>query len=412
MASAPSHHLSPATGLGTHLRAPGAPLGGAPPKRVLVVDDSCFMQRRLTEILHSVPDLRVIGCADNGADAIRLAETLAPDVITMDINMAKVDGLHAIDYIMRSNPRPIVIISSYTRKGSVAALHGLDLGVIDIVEKPSSSGVALDIADRAAEIITKVRTAARVRVVRTLRGAPASQPILRSPAAETRSEPIESADHRSHAAVSPNVPRLIVIGASTGGPVALHELLRSVPHESFPPLVIVQHLPEKFTQELACQIDAVSPLHVVEAHDGQSLQTGTAYVAPGGSHLEVNCQGSLVIQDGPKVNHCKPSVDVLFHSAARHYGPRVLAFVLTGMGEDGAAGALAIKRAGGCVVAQDEASCIVFGMPAAAIEAGGVDEVLSLSQMKSLLLSLAERARGSSAAVTAHGLQPPRHFSP
>jgi two-component system, chemotaxis family, protein-glutamate methylesterase/glutaminase len=367
--------------------------------RVLVVDDSYFMQRRLTEIIQSAPDLRVIGCADNGAEAIRLAERLSPDVITMDINMAKFDGLHAIDYIMRSNPRPIVIISSYTQKGSRAALYGLEMGVIDIVEKPSSGGVALDIMERASEIITKVRTAARVRVVRTLRGGFQDAPIAKpAPITDVKSASV-SVDVIGAPPVfdfPDGVPQVIAIGASTGGPLALQELLRGMPYEFFPPIVVVQHLPEKFTREFASQLDAISSLEINEAENGQPIKRGQVYIAPGGFHLQVDTQGCLVINDGPPVNHCRPSVDVLFHSLAKHYGPHVLAMVLTGMGEDGAVGSMAIKRAGGSVLVQDEASCVVFGMPAAAIRAGGVDRVLPLEGLKQALIRLGEKAAGPS----------------
>jgi len=367
--------------------------------RVLVVDDSYFMQRRLAEILQSAPDLRVVGYADNGAEAIRLAETLAPDVITMDINMAKFDGLHAIDYIMRSNPRPIVIISSYTRKGSRAALYGLEMGVIDIVEKPSSGGVDLDIMDRAAEIITKVRTAARVRVVRTLRGTPSDSPLPQPPVREQVPERTAMGARASAIDFPEDLPQVIGLGASTGGPVVLQELLSAVPGEFFPPVVIVQHLPEKFTREFAQQLDAVSSLEIMEAQNGQPLKSGSVYVAPGGFHLQLDSHGCLVINDGPPIHHCKPAVDVLFHSLARNFGPRVLAFVLTGMGEDGAAGALAIKQAGGAVVAQDEPSSVVFGMPAAAIAAGAVDLVLSLERMKHMFRQLAQRCSAAPQSI-------------
>jgi two-component system chemotaxis response regulator CheB len=382
-----------------HPRTPSAGLAEDRRTRVLVVDDSYFMQRRLTEILHSAPDLRVAGYADNGADAIRMAERLQPDVITMDINMAKLDGLQAIDYIMRSNPRPIVIISSYTPKGSRAALYGLEMGVIDIVEKPSTGGVALDILERAPEIITKVRTAAKVRVVRTLRAGgdnPVCAPAQPAPA-ETAPRPASPLPLLEF----PNgLPQVIAIGASTGGPVTLQELLRAIPGEFFPPIVIVQHLPERFTREFASQLDAVCSLEICEAQEGQRLQNGCVYVAPGGHHLQVDAQGTLVINHGPPVHHCKPSVDVLFHSLARHYGPHVLSFVLTGMGEDGAAGALAIKRAGGAVIAQNEATCVVFGMPAATIQAGAADEVLSLDAMKQVLLRIAQKAQAPKTPAT------------
>jgi two-component system chemotaxis response regulator CheB len=361
--------------------------------RVLVVDDSFFMQRRLTDIIQSAPDLRVIGCADNGADAISLAERLAPDVITMDINMAKFDGLYAIDFIMRSNPKPIVIISSYTQKGSRAALYGLEMGVIDIVEKPSSGGVALDIADRATEIIAKVRTASRVRVVRTLRGNSRDAISTPAPPATAPDESPKIDTRLPHLKFPTGLPHVIAMCSSTGGPVALQDLLRGMPYEFFPPIVIVQHLPEKFTREFASQLDAVSSLDVCEAQEGQQLRNGQVYVAPGGMHLQVDAHGRLVINHGPPVNHCKPSADVLLHSLARHFGLQTLAFVLTGMGEDGAAGALAIKRAGGTVIAQDEATSVVYGMPAAAFRAGGVDHVLSLENMKQVLNGLGAQAR-------------------
>ncbi len=365
--------------------------------RVLVVDDSYFMQRRLAEIIHSAPDLRVVGFADNGADAIRLAETLAPDVITMDINMAKMDGLHAIDYIMRSCPRPIVVVSSYTQKGSRAALYGLDLGVVDIVEKPSASGVSLDIQERAAEIITKVRTAARVRVVRTLSGTPHPVPAPRIPMATQIVAPPSPTPYEWPS----GVPQVIALGASTGGPVVLQELLRTVPREIFPPVLIVQHLPEKFTHEFAGQLDAVSSLQVVEATDGARIRSGMAYLAPGGSHMEIDAHGCLAITNGPPVHHCRPSVDVLFYSLARFYGPQVLSFILTGMGEDGAAGALAIRQSGGTVIAQDEASSVVFGMPAAAIQRGAAAQVLSLDEMKRLLLKISDLAHAAAPGVAA-----------
>jgi len=387
------HPATPALRLSAGSASSGRPLVPDQRTRVLVVDDSYFMQRRLTEIIQSAADLRVVGYADNGAEAIRLAESLAPDVITMDINMAKFDGLHAIDYIMRSNPRPIVIISSYTRQGSRAALYGLEMGVIDIVEKPSSGGVALDIADCTAEIISKVRTAARVRVVRTLRGSVASSAPTPAPApaANELSSGLPGGAARLLTPAG-GLPGIIALGASTGGPVVLQELLRAVPNEFFPPVIIVQHLPEKFTREFAAQLDAVSSLEVMEAQDGQLLRSGCAYVAPGGRHLEVNSQGCLVVTDAPPVHHCKPAVDVLFHSLARNFGPRTLAFVLTGMGEDGAAGALAIRQAGGSVVAQDEASSVVFGMPAAAIQLGAAHQILSLENLKLLVKRLAQPA--------------------
>jgi two-component system chemotaxis response regulator CheB len=180
-----------------------------------------------------------------------------------------------------------------------------------------------------------------------------------------------------------------------------------MPYEFFPPIVIVQHLPEKFTREFASQLDAVSSLNVCEAQDGASLRNGEVYIAPGGMHLQVDANARLIINHGPPVNHCKPAADVLFHSLARHFGPHTLAFVLTGMGEDGAAGALAIRRAGGTVIGQDEATSVVYGMPAAAFRAGGVDHVLSLENMKQVLNGLGAKARSPISAGAGQAVQSP-----
>ncbi|EEF62170.1 chemotaxis-specific protein-glutamate methyltransferase CheB [Pedosphaera parvula] len=368
--------------------------------RVLVVDDSYFMQRRLAEILHGAPDLRVVGYADNGAEAIRLAEKLSPDVITMDINMSQMDGLQAIDYIMRSNPRPIVIISAYTQKGSRAAFYGLDIGVIDIIEKPSSCGSTSDLLHCTSEIINKVRMAAGVRLASRLHrlSEEGTVPPLDACASERQNQ-MECALLQN---LPDGFPQVIAMGASTGGPTVLQKLLGAVPQEAFPPVVIVQHLPEKFNRELAEHLNAVSSLEVVEAREGQHLTNGTVYIAPGSSYLQINAHGCLTMNEGPRVNYRKPSIDVLFNSLARHHGSQVMAFVLSGMGEDGAVGALAIKRAGGAVIAQDEASSIVFSMPEAAIKAGGVDQVLSVERMERLLLQLGRKAASSASRPPAY----------
>ncbi len=361
--------------------------------RVLVVDDSHFMQRRLKEILEGVQDIRVVGCADNGAEAIVRAEALRPDVITMDINMPKLDGLHAIDYIMRSNPLPIVVVSSYTRKGGPAALYALELGVIDIVEKPSVSGVSLDLHQQAQEIVRKVRVAARVRVVRT-----ASAPCPIADVRSQRADPsaLRPPYARHLPAVQPHrgvdgVPQVIAIGASTGGPVVLKHLLARIPSADYPPVLIVQHLPERFTRDLAQQIDALSALEVVEAEDGWPVVNGFAYLAPGGRHMEVDENHRIGLSDGPPVNCCRPAVDMLFHSVARHYGAGALGCVLTGMGDDGAAGSVAMRAAGASVLAQDEDSCVVFGMPQAAHQAGGADGLFPLEDIARLFERIGQR---------------------
>jgi two-component system, chemotaxis family, protein-glutamate methylesterase/glutaminase len=358
--------------------------------RVLVVDDSSSMQRWLTEILHSAPDLRVVGYAGSGAEAIRLAEELTPDVITMDINVSGMDGLRAIDCIMWSNPRPIVIVSSYNQKGSRAAFQGLDIGVVDIIEKPALNGPASEMLHSTTEIIGKIRMAAGIRLLPKFNYSPgktcSSAAVGR---VSTKHERPAEGSCLQYAAEG--FPQVIAIGASTGGPAILQELLRVVHHESFPPIIIVQHMPERFNREFVEHLNAVSSLRVVEAREGQEPTRGTIYVSPGNAYVQINAQGCLAISDGPRVNYRKPSIDVLFHSLARRYGGQVLALVLTGMGEDGAVGASAIKHAGGIVIAQDEGSSMVFSMPGAAIKAGGVSHVLSKDRMKQLLLEVGEK---------------------
>lgn len=351
--------------------------------KVLIVDDSVFMQRRLTEIFHRTADLKVIACAANGMEAISVSERLRPDVITMDINMPKMDGLMAISHIMRTAPRPIVVVSSYTRKCAQAAIQALDLGAIDLVEKTCDTGVSLDMELSADEIIRKVRLASHIRVVRT--GGRVYRAAAKSPADPVAVPCVES--QRNAWAVSP--PHLIAIGSSTGGPAALRDLFRAIPNANVPPIVVVQHLPAHFTHELAEQLADVSCIPVVEPVAGQDLQPGHAYLAPGHHHLELDAQMRVMFNPDPPVKHCRPSVDVLFQSVAKQCGAHALGIILTGMGDDGAAGALAMKRAGSCVIAQDEASCLVYGMPRSVVEAGAATRVLSLDQIKNLLVDLA-----------------------
>ena len=351
--------------------------------KVLVVDDSAFMQRRLTEIFHRTADIKVIACAGNGVDAISLSERLKPDVITMDINMPKMDGLMAIGHIMRAAPRPIVVISSYTRKCAQAAVQALDMGAIDIVEKSSDTGVSLDMDNASAEIIRKVRQASRIRVVRTGGRAESRKQKTEKPASpavpfQLSAFPIS--------AFPP--PVLIAIGSSTGGPAALRDIFHALPDANLPPIIIVQHLPANFTRELADQLADVSCIPVIEAAAGMKLKAGHAYLAPGHHHLELDSQLRVVLTSDAPVKHCRPAVDVLFKSVAKQCGPRALGIILTGMGDDGTDGALAMKKAGAQIVAQDEESCLVYGMPRAAFEAGATTSVLSLEQIKKHLAGI------------------------
>ncbi len=374
-----------------HPAAPTAP-GAKAPTRVLVVDDSPFMQRRLTEILEHAPDLRVVGRAQHGGEAVTLAERLQPDVITMDLNMPHMDGLQAIDVIMRTSPRPIVVISSHTRRSARAAFDALEAGAVEIVAKPSDRSVSLDLDSVAEEIVRKVRQASRIRVVRS-RSTPApSSPrppaAATAPAAPAGRSPLGPLRSRENL----DRPALIAIGSSTGGPVALRQIFQAIRHSNLPPVLIVQHLPPGFTRDLASQLNALSPIEVVEAAPGQVPQPGVAYVAPGGQHLVFGPDGHLALSQAPPVRHCRPSVDVLFESVAGHVGAHALGVVLTGMGDDGTNGATALRRAGARVIAQDEATSLVYGMPKAAADAGAVDAILPLDAIIVQIAALAEPA--------------------
>lgn len=372
--------------------------------RILVVDDSPFMQRRLTEILEQTPDLRVVGRAQHGGEAVTLAERLRPDVITMDLNMPHMDGLQAIDVIMRTSPRPIVVISSHTRRCARAAFDALEAGAVEIVAKPSDRSVSLDLDSVAEEIVRKVRQAARIRVVRSRSNqAPAAaRPPVASNPAITSAPRASLGSPRMHD--DPDRPALIAIGSSTGGPVALRQIFQAIRHAHLPPVLIVQHLPPGFTRDLASQLSALSPIEVVEAAAGQIPRPGVAYVAPGGQHLEFGPDGHLALSQAPPVRHCRPSVDVLFASVAGHVGAHALGIILTGMGDDGTNGATALRRAGARVIAQDEATSLVYGMPKAAADAGAVDAILPLDHIIEQIAALAASAPAPAPAPDAHRL--------
>ncbi|MFT3831425.1 MAG: chemotaxis-specific protein-glutamate methyltransferase CheB [Opitutaceae bacterium] len=337
------------------------------PLRVLVVDDSSFMQRRMAELLQRDGDVVVAGTARDGADALRRAAELRPDVITMDIHMPRMDGLLAIEHIMRTQPRPIVVVSSFVRAGSAAAIAALEHGAVELVQKPSEGGISLDLALVADDLLRKVRLAARVRVVRTARR-------LAPPAAVARGT-VSTEPSRHDPAAGETA---VFIGCSTGGPAALLHLARQWRGAVLPPIVVAQHLPAEFTTELARHMSEYSGAPVTEATDGVRPGEGRILIAPGGRHIALDSSGALRLSRAVPTEHCVPSVDRLFESAAAVHGARALGIVLTGMGNDGAAGAGALRRAGGTVWVQDEATSIIDGMPRAVREAGHASHVFSL----------------------------------
>ena len=347
--------------------------------RVLVVEDSTFMRRVLETIFNSDDQLQVVGHATDGREAIALSESLKPDVITMDLNMPHMDGLQATAHIMTTNPRPIVVVSSETREGAAKTLKALELGAIEFVTKPSGD-VDLDLQSAKDELIRKVRMAAKVRVVRTAtRMVTAVQGAGTGPAAPVQRVPL--------AQPAPIVPAelrfpVVVLAASTGGPATV---MRMAPGftKDFPAAVfLVQHMPAAFTTQYALQLAEFTGVRVKEAEAGEPVQPGTLYICPGGQHLRVTPTGRMQLDSTTgRIEGYLPNIDVTMESIAAFAGAMSIAVILTGMGCDGARGARAIKSAGGLVLAQDEATCVIFGMPAEAIKAGVVDQVLGIDDI-------------------------------
>ncbi|MDQ3810123.1 MAG: chemotaxis response regulator protein-glutamate methylesterase [Chloroflexota bacterium] len=337
--------------------------------RVLVVDDSAFMRRVIGEAVAAEPDMELAGTAVNGLDALVKLEQLDPDVVTLDVEMPEMDGLTALRHLMARYPRPVVMLSSLTQAGAVTTIRALTIGAVDFVAKPSGS-ISLDFQRVRHELVHKVRLAARARV------SAAATPVLeRPPTAPDTVAPVQARR------AAGDFERLVVIGASTGGPRALGAVVPVLPSDGRTAYVIVQHMPAGFTRSLAERLDSCSPISVREAQPGGQLAAGTAVVAPGDYHLRLTPRGGLALDQEPKVHGVRPSVDVTLYSAAQHFGTSTVAVILTGMGSDGAAGALSVRQAGGTVLAEDESSCVVWGMPRAVVERGGADRVVPLDRM-------------------------------
>lgn len=333
-----------------------------PRLRVLVADDSGLMRRMITAILEAKGDLQVIATARDGAEAIELAGQLRPDVIALDVNMPRVDGLRAVEVIMGRHPIPIVMISSYTQRGGKTAAQALASGAVEIVEKPSRVGVCLDLDAQADEIRAKVRAAARVRVVRTA----SFGMTIRRPVPEPCPAPA-TVVARPARSTADGVP-IIAIGSSTGGPAALAEMLPLLPSGFRGCLLIAQHMPPGYTQDLAHCLNQHTALTVHEARHGDPVRPGVAYIAPGGCHM-VLAGERVQLHDGPRMNMFRPSVDVLFESLLK-IPDRLLAVLLSGMGDDGVRAMKQLRAAGAATVVQDEASSVVWGMPGSAVHAG------------------------------------------
>ncbi len=355
------------------------------PIKVLIVDDSALIRKLLTEIINSQADLTVVGAAPDPFAARDMIKLLNPDVLTLDVEMPRMDGLEFLEKLMKMRPMPVVMISSLTEKGSDITFRALELGAVDFVTKPKL-GIADGLESYTHEIADKIRAAAAARIrkfpsaVSPKHSADAVLPLLKSPFATTE--------------------KIICIGASTGGTEAIRELLERMPPDS-PGILIAQHMPPGFTRSFAERLDHLCAIKVKEAEGGERILPGHAFIAPGHAHLLLKRSGANYVtelSDAPPVNRHRPSVDVLFRAAANSAGANALGVLLTGMGKDGAQGLLEMKNNGSYTIAQNEQTCVVYGMPREAVEIGATEIVLPLQDIATHLLSKL-RERGSAIRV-------------
>ncbi len=339
--------------------------------RVLVVDDSAVVRQVLSKELGKAADIEVVGTATDPYAARDKIISLHPDVMTLDMEMPRMDGLTFLDKLMRHHPLPVIVVSSLTTKGSQLALDALALGAIDVVCKPGSSFSVGELSDT---LIEKVRIASRARCSRD-RPSPS---VVRSPIRPLVSHGLSQTTHK-----------ILAIGASTGGTRAIENVLESLPRGT-PGTVIVQHMPEHFTATFAERLNETCQMDVREAKDGDLVVPGLALLAPGNFHMVLNRSGAkyyVQVKTGPPLHHQRPAVDVLFQSVAKRAGENAVGVILTGMGADGAKGMQAMHQAGAHNIAQDEHTCVVFGMPKEAIAAGGVDDILPLGKIPSAIMA-------------------------
>lgn len=351
--------------------------------RVLVVDDSTFMRKVLEKIYNSDEQMQVVGSAKDGREAVSMAESLKPDVISMDINMPHVDGLQATAEIMTTNPKPIVIVSSESKEGAASTLRALELGAIEFVAKPSG-GVDLDMQSVKEELLRKMRMAAKVRVVRTasrLASTIQNAGGGSKPAPAAKASPLPE----TYSGLDQRFP-VVVIAASTGGPATVMRIAPGFTSDFPAAVILVQHMPASFTSQYATQLAEFTEIRVKEAESNESIHPGTLYICPGGQHLRVTPSGKILLDSTTgRINGYLPNMDVTMESVAAYAGSMSIAAVLTGMGNDGTSGAKAIKTAGGLVLAQNEATCVIFGMPAEVIKAGLADQVLGIDDVYSAI---------------------------
>jgi len=355
--------------------------------KVVVVDDSALVRSLLSEIINRQGDMQCIGAASDPLVAREMIRELNPDVITLDVEMPRMDGLEFLSRLMRLRPMPVVMVSTLTEQGADITLRALEMGAVDYVAKPRI-GITSGLNELAHDIVDKIRVAASAHVKRLAAAPAASAPRA---AQDSPGEPPRAPLPRLS-----TTEKIICIGASTGGTEAIREVLTQMPADA-PAIVITQHMPPGFTSSFAARLNSLCRISVAEARHGERILPGHAYIAPGGHHLRIDRSGSnyvAVVEDTEPVNRHRPSVEVLFRSAARVLGPNALGVMLTGMGADGAQAMREMKDAGSYNYVQDEASCVVFGMPRMAIQCGAAHEVLPLTQIAPAMLARLANAPG------------------
>jgi two-component system chemotaxis response regulator CheB len=346
----------------------------ARPIRVLIVDDSAVVRQMLSRELARDPAIEVVGVAADPYIAREKIVELNPDVLTLDVEMPRMDGITFLGKLMRSRPMPVIVLSSLTQQGTQTAIEALAAGAVDIVGKPGGS---FTVGDLGPVLIQKIKLAATTRV----------QAIGTTPHRVATEAPVRAAT----SSMSCTTDKVFAIGASTGGVQALTEVLTAFP-PSAPGTVIVQHMPAKFTASFADRLNKICQVEVREAQDGDTVLPGRVLLAPGGLHMLLRRSGAryyVEVKDGPEVHHQRPSVEILFNSVARTAGPNAIGAILTGMGADGALGLLNMRNAGARTIAQDQASCVVFGMPGEAVKLGASEKVLPLGEIAKTMIRLA-----------------------
>lgn len=351
------------------------------PIRVLIVDDTVTYRKVLSDLLASVPGVEVVGTASNGRIAVLKIEQLRPDLLTLDFEMPEMDGLGVLRHLKATDSRTgAIMLSAFTARGAEETIAALRLGAFDFVLKPSTGNMEESIRALRADLCPKIAAFARSRSIRGMLNRPAPappKPVLPSSGIAQRMQKV---------AATPGKPEVVAVGVSTGGPTALATMLPGLPADLAAPMMIVQHMPPKFTKSLADDLDRRCSLAVCEAEEGQPVAPGQILVAPGGRQMKIDRRdGALVarITDDPPENNCRPSVDYLFRSVANHCGRNALGVIMTGMGSDGFLGCRLMKRQGAAIITQDEATCVVYGMPKAPAEEGLSDVIAPLDRIAS-----------------------------